>query len=216
MKTIVFVSSVVLGLGCAAAYAAPVSPTSYDMVNGNSGSYNYWDDTYSGAGNNQQDGAALSGGLGDLTDGVIATQNWSAVESPIGPNGPYVGWSNTNPVITFNFAQVYEFASATFHFDDSNGFGGVSAPAALDVNGVGLSIADPAGSNPFSVTIDLSTLTTDTLVATISRRSAWVFLSEVSFETSTTPVPVPAGVILLASGLGGLGALARKRSRTQS
>ncbi|MFV2066020.1 MAG: hypothetical protein ACC645_03505 [Pirellulales bacterium] len=45
--------------------------------------------------------ASLSGGLGDLTDGVIATENWYIVEPPDGPNGPYVGWNHGNtPVIS--------------------------------------------------------------------------------------------------------------------
>ena len=75
------------------------------MVNGsgtaNWGTYNYFDTTYSGSGNKNAEGtifdangkaianpaAMLNGGKGLLTDGVIATQNYSQV-SP----GQYVGW----------------------------------------------------------------------------------------------------------------------------
>lgn len=57
------------------------------MPNGNGtatgGFFNYWDRDYTGNGSvapisapHTNDGEALSGGLGDLTDGVIATQDW--------------------------------------------------------------------------------------------------------------------------------------------
>lgn len=193
------------------ANAVPVTPVSYDMPNGYSGSYNYWDESYDGTGNTSANGAALSGGTGDLTDGVIATQNWNVVEAPAGA-GPYVGWT-INPVITFNFASALDFLSATLYFDDSNGAGGVAAPASVSVNGVNTAIADPEESQPFAVTIDLSGTTSDTLTLQIFRRSSWVFLSEVEFDaaSSATAVPVPASVLLLGSALAGLGL--RRRAR---
>jgi predicted methyltransferase len=40
------------------------------MVDGNTGSWEYWDQSQTGFGSVTCDGAALSGGLGDLTDGV--------------------------------------------------------------------------------------------------------------------------------------------------
>jgi hypothetical protein len=50
-------------------------PASYDMLNGESGSYTYYDDTYDGDGDTGTPLAPLSNGLGDLTDGVIATEH---------------------------------------------------------------------------------------------------------------------------------------------
>jgi hypothetical protein len=59
------------------------------MLNGEGGPGNpYWDDTYNGAGSTTTDLAPLSGGLGQLTDGIIPTENFNLVE----PNGPYVAW----------------------------------------------------------------------------------------------------------------------------
>ena len=84
----------------AAGEAAALQPDSYSMPNGYSGSYNYWDEIYSGSGCRTCDGAFLSGGTGELTDGVIATDNWFVVEAPAG-NGPYVGWP-IDPTITFH------------------------------------------------------------------------------------------------------------------
>ena len=83
----------------ATAEASFVTPTSYDMPNGYTGSYEYWDESYTGSGNTAADGDPLSGGLGDLTDGVVASDNWYVVEAPLGP-GPYVGWT-IDPTISF-------------------------------------------------------------------------------------------------------------------
>ena len=135
-------------LGAASSAYAALTPDSYNMLNGNSGSYNYWDETYNGAGCVTCDNAALSGGRGDLTDGIIATDNWFVTEAPAG-NGPYVGWT-LDPTITFHWNAPVNVSSVTFHFDDSNGSGGVSAPASVDVNGINFLISDPAGSALFA------------------------------------------------------------------
>src|SRR5438067_2130557 len=72
-----------------------LTPISYDMPNGfgraSGGMYNYWDKQYTGTGSTMTDGALLTGGLGDLTDGVIAGGHWYDVENIQG-TGPYVGW----------------------------------------------------------------------------------------------------------------------------
>ena len=99
------------------AHAVPISAVSYDMLNGNgvasSGNFNYWDLNYSGAGATTVDNAALSGGLGDLTDGVIASDNWINVENLAG-TGPYVGWRHVvapDPKVTFRFAGPIDLDS---------------------------------------------------------------------------------------------------------
>lgn len=194
------------------AQAAPVSPTSYDMLNGNTGSYQYWDDSYTGSGSLTTDGAALSGGVGDLTDGIIANDNWYITEAPSG-GGPYLGWT-IDPTIKFFFASVMKFSSVTFYFDDADGAGGVSAPSGVNVNGVLGAIADPAGFAPFSYTLDLAGLTADTLTVDIFRSNSWVFLSEVTFD-GVAPVPLPAGLPLLLGGIGALGALRHRRKQRE-
>ena len=108
-------------------FAQVIHPTSYDMPNGNSGSFNYWDDTYSGAGNNHLDAAPLSGGLGDLTDGVIATDNWFVTE--VTNHGPYVAWDSYNPILNFHFSSITPFSNVRIYFDDADGRGGVTAPS---------------------------------------------------------------------------------------
>lgn len=190
--------------------AATIAPTSYDMNNGSRGTFTYYDDKYDGVGDNTATGAELSGGLGDLTDGVIATDNWN-----VNPSA-YVGWNNFNPTITFHFSEVIDFTSMTLYLDDSNGFGGVTPPIAVSVNpqsanAVSASISDPANGAPFAFTLDLSALAPTNMVSVLlSRRTAWIMLSEVEFSgVSTNPseVPLPAAAWLFLSVLGGAGAL---------
>ncbi|SPH17055.1 hypothetical protein DEA8626_00569 [Defluviimonas aquaemixtae] len=190
--------------------AATVLPTSYDMPNGNSGFFTYFDDSYNGSGNPSLSGDQLSGGLGQLTDGTIATQSWN---STAGSHLPYVGWLNVDPVITFNFATNLSFNSMTFYFDDTNGVGGVSQPASVTVNGVNQIVPTNPGSTPFSFTFDLNGATTNTLTASITRQTQWVFLSEVTFDAVPAPIPVPAALPMLLAGLGGLGFMSRYRRK---
>ncbi len=204
-------SAVAILMFASASQAAVVSPTSYDLTNGHSGSYNYWDDSYTGSGNNQANGTTLTGGLGDLTDGVIATQNWNFIEGPVGPHGPYVGWANINPTVNFHFGSVVNIDTITVYADDANGYGGVSAPLSITINGTNFSVSDPASANPLVLTFDNLNLSTSDIDITFYRKSSWVFISEVTFEGASA-VPVPAAAWLFGSGLIGMIGMSRRRS----
>ena len=210
------VKQIAIGLvfGSLLMQAAVVNPTSYDMPNGNVGSYTYFDDTYNGSGNIGAPGSPLTGGLGDLTDGVVASDNWTVTEAPAGP-GPYVGWDNVNPLITFNFSALTDFMFLRIHFDDSNGSGGVSAPASVTINGTNFTIADPVGSSPFWAQFDISGLaSTNQLAVQINRQTSWVFASEFEFEdASLSGVPEPSTMFIMGGGLSAL-ALLRRRFRS--
>jgi len=214
-------ASALLALSSAAALAAPVSPTSYDMPNGygtaSGGSFNYWDRGYSGSGNTQLDFAPLSGGLGDLTDGVIATERWDRVENLEG-TGPYVGWSAMDPVITFYFGETLAFSQLTIWHDDANGYGNVATPRGFIVTVGGQSqsfdIIDPAGDAPFASVLNLGPgFVGSSLQLQVLRYDTATMLSEVAFEAQ--PVPEPASAVLLGLGLAVV-LLAGARSRTRS
>ncbi len=189
--------------------AAIVEPTSYDMLNGETGSRRYWDKNYTGSGSTTTDRAALTGGLGDLTDGIVASDNWNIVENYSG-TGPYVGWWHIDPIITFHFSDRCDFETVRIHFDDSNGYGRVFSPESVTINNMSFSVADPAGSAPFWAEFDITGVSTDTLEITLNRKNGgWVFTSEFDF-TASSPVPVPGAVWLFASGLIGLAGVGRK------
>lgn len=198
-----FVAALATGSG-AVAGMTQVAPTSYDMLNGESGAGTYWDDSYNGMGSTTTSGAALSGGLGDLTDGVIATQFW------LSNSAPYVGWSTIVPVITFHFDEVISFGDIVFYVEDSNGFGGVAPPSQVRIEGGSMTldafVADPADGAPFAFTVNANGITSDTLVVTLfDGAGPWIFLSEVEFFAVPTP-----GAGALAIGLMGFAARRRR------
>lgn len=212
MKTLPFLVTLVVVVLAGAASAAPVSPVGYDMRNGGSGSFGYRDDSYTGGtGNPAVNYSVLTGGLGDLTDGVIATANWNVTP------GPYVGWWNANvpnPQVTFHFDESYDFTRITAHVDDSNGAGGVSLPSKIGVSGVGeFAINDPVGGAPIAFVMDVTGLTTNSVTLTFFHRNQWLMVSEVQFEAiPAAVVPVPAALPLLGAGLAALGLMHRRRS----
>lgn len=200
--------------------AAPITPVSYDMRNGDgqasSGSYNYWDKAYTGSGATTTDAAPLSGGLGDLTDGYVESQNWFNVENSAG-TGPYVGWRQINgvPVIKFNFGGSYAFGTLTLHLDDSNGAGGVDLPASADVK-IGswvnnFLIGPQAGAEPKAITLNLAGNVGSQVEVTLNYANQWIFLSEVTFDGRQAAVPEPSTLALGAAGLAVVALLRRRR-----
>jgi hypothetical protein len=192
--------------------AAPLTVASYDMLNGlgvaSSGSFNYWDLSYTGAGATNVDGAPLSGGVGDLTDGIVPVLNWFDTESIAG-DGPYVAWRNAvvpNPVVTFRFALPVFLDSITIYVDDSNGAGGVSPPASVDIGAEGgpytnFLTADPAGGAPLSYTFTGLGFAGSAFDIRFNNLNEWVFVSEVTFDGQVSAVPEPASLLLVGLGI---------------
>jgi hypothetical protein len=158
--------------------------SAYDMLNGESGMYTYFDDLYDGDGDRTQPLSPLSDGLGELTDGVIATQNWNQT------SGPYVGWVSVDPTITCHFEQWTTLRTVVLHVDDSNGSGGVYPPddVTLSMGGTTLvfTITDPPGGEPFAIELDDLDLAGDTLEVTLADHSTggYMMLSELEFYGS--------------------------------
>lgn len=200
------------------ALAVSVAPTDYSTVNGQTGRYKYFDDSYNGTGSTTTSSASLSGGVGDLTDGVIATADWY-VGGQTGAN-PYIGWYYTatlNPTVTFNFAEVLSFNSATVFFADSEGYGGVDQPASISVNGVNFAVPEPATTGvPSSIILDITGQVTNQLTMQFFHNDRWIFVSEVQFDAAgVSTVPLPAGGGLLAASMIAFAALRRRRTARQ-
>ncbi len=158
-----------------------LNPYAYDMLNGETGSYNYFDDLYDGDGDPTQALSPLSGGLGDLTDGVIATQSWDST------SGPYVGWVSVDPTITCYFENWVRIRRVVLHVDDSNGSGGVYPPEDVTLvmgdETLVFPITDPSGGQPFAIELDDLGLTGNMLEITLADHSTggYMMLSELEF-----------------------------------
>lgn len=210
------ISTAAVGALAAPAMAAQLSVTSYDMPNGDGqasgGSFNYWDLNYSGAGMTNVDGAPLSGGKGDLTDGVVASDFWFNVENGAG-TGPYVGWyspATLNPVVKFNFAGSPTINTIMVQLDNSF-VGGVQSPMAILVDGVNTPFVGPGAGTIGWATLSGLNLTGGSHTLEFEQQPGWwVFTSEVEFFGGPG-VPEPATWALMLAGFGLAGVAFRRR-----
>jgi hypothetical protein len=205
-------SAFVIGLTCQPAAATAVHALSYNMPNGDGtasgGAFNYWDRNYTGTGSTTTDGAALAGGLGKLTDGIISTQIWNTVSNSSG-TGQYVGWLHSatpNPTITFAFAPTTFIDEVDIYLDNS-GVGGVFAPSTILIDGVSEAFIPPPLGTVGKVAITGLDLTgaSHTVQFDQSAGNTWTFVSEITFNT-----PEPGLMALLGLGVA-LGCVARRR-----
>jgi hypothetical protein len=211
----------VLAAGTVATPAGAVQlfATGYDTPNGDgvahSGSFNYWDLNYTGAGATNVDGAALTGGLGDLTDGVVAGDVWFNTENAAG-SGPYVGWRGdfgvSNPLINFSFGGNPLIDTITIHLDNSR-TGGVGTPTQILVDGIAQAFAGPANGTIGTVTLGGLNLTggSHTIQFVQDPTFVWTFVSEISFFGERAVVPEPGTWALMIAGFGLAGAALRRR-----
>ncbi len=192
--------------------ASQLTVASYSMPNGDgqasNGSYNYWDGTYNGSGSITTDGAPLSGGVGELTDGILPAGNWNMVSNLQGTGG-FVGWAATNgvtnvtvdpnPTVTFNFGGPVNITDVKVWADDSGGLGGVALPLSVSIDGNNFPVTEP-GSGPYPPQLlDFSGLNLTGSSATVQffQRDNFVMIGDVEFFG--TNVPEPATVSMLVA-----------------
>jgi hypothetical protein len=210
-------------LFCAAAaltaHASPITVSSYSMPNGATGTYNYQDTTYSNcpASSCTTTGAALSGGKGKLTDGVVPALQWTAGD----PEG-WVGWSKAqvngvNPLVTFSFSGVQTVNTVTIWYDDQIVAppGNVGPPASVSINGTNYNgiPQNTSGIQSYTITNLNQTGSSMTVQFFQDASNPWIMIGEVSFDSSS--VPEPATWTLFAGGLSlvALHRLQRRRLR---
>lgn len=192
--------------GAAEAAATPIAPVTYEMIDGDG----YVDSLYSGT----EVGGHLSGGLGELTDGGIAADEYS-----VNP-APYVCWFSQNPTITFDFARVISLASVTSCYEHETPFSGVHTPKEFSFGVVGgpsliQTVIDQAGDAPQSTTLTFATDLVGqyfdmTIVQGVTGDTSWAMVSEVAFTSAS--LPLPKGLPLMLAGLGMPGWTGRRRA----
>jgi len=182
-------------------YGVPVYPVSYDMLNGQTGSYNYWDETYNGTGNPLQNLSALSGGLGQLTDGVIGSNSFGT-NYGTGVAKEWVGWSSADPEITFYFGETaVDFENIAIYCSNTRSGGvGLFGTVTLSFSDDGVTFGDEI---VYTTTTDERNDSATNFIRVPMPRTAkyvrasftdgpnysWVFLSEFLFEQAGTPAP---------------------------
>lgn len=207
----------------ASAAASHLGVVAYSMPDGANLHGAYYDNSYSGT----NSGGFLSGGVGDLTDGVES----ASVSAGYGAWAPYVLWDGQSPVITFDLgvsSSVSEintffkyYPSAAVYIPESIGIrvssNGTSftslnprtfsetelAPGGNDANGIYQLLSTPATGRYFELTLNNQP------------NNRWLALSEVTFKGSVAPVPEPETYAMLLAGLGLIGAVAKRRKVKQ-
>lgn len=176
-----------------------VEPVSYDMLNGQSGSFLYHDEIYDGTGDNTVNGAALSGGLGQLTDGEVGADEY-ATNLGNGAAYEWVGWSSIQPEITFDFGEVVELSGTSIHANNSLDVG-LWGNVDISFSDDGVSFSDAVS---YTTSVDQRADATARFIDVPFNRSAqyvrmnfadgnqqWIFLSEIDFYGPGTNEPGP-------------------------
>lgn len=208
-------------LGIAASANANITVASYSMQDGANAWGAYYDNAYTGS---RSPSGFLSGGTGDLTDGVLT----ASVAAGYGAWAPYVLWDGQSPVITFDLGATHTVNNITAYFKYYPG-AAVYIPESVNLrfSNDGLNFgsdqlrtftsseASPGGNDSDGIYQLLTTSASGRYVElTLNNNPAnrWIALSEVTFDgTASAPVPVPAAMWLLGSGLLGLVGVARRK-----
>jgi hypothetical protein len=207
------------------ANAIPVGITGYDILNADVSGTGAWSHTYSGTITPTTGSLAnYSGGTGTMADGVLAGTDHT--------NTQYFTTQGANPQITLYLDGYYTISQIDFYGGD---FGAVnnSTPGAI----IGMDITLNASTQTFAttpfgpqncctlnlindrVTITGSTLdglvTNQIIISSVTSNRAGLFaddfsIAEIVIDGQRASVPEPSTLLLLGSGLVGLGFVRRR------
>jgi hypothetical protein len=172
-------------------------PSRYDMPNGHWGAYTYYDGSYSGSGNRNERGAPLSGGVGDLTDGIVSTKwEWGSQTD----SNPWVGWDSFSPTIEYTFPSEVGIETIRLH-TLANRQARIHIWDAIDISidggaAVRFAFNDAAYADHALHWLELPIhrRATNVEMALIPLAGKWGFLSETEFVA----IPEPSSLALVA------------------
>lgn len=184
--------------------AVALTPVRYAMTNGQTGTWTYHDDTYNGTGNPSLDATELTGGLGQLFDGIVGGDR---IGTDLG-NGPayeWVGWNNVIPTITFDFDTPKALTSIAIHSNNEGNTVGLFGSVTLEFSNDGSNWTS-AGAAVVRTTTTMERRdkrarfmvipfqrTARYLRATFADGwEPWIFISEIDFNRPPDPVQLAA------------------------
>ena len=136
-----------------------------------------------------------------LTDGIIGANDWQ------NPAGPWVGWLNTDPTITFTFASSVTVNEVRIGFNRDESYGRIFIPQNVIIESTTFSPSSSAigdkerGFLSFDGAWTGSTLSITLKNGTAHSSPYWIFVDEMTFSA----VPEPSTYLAGLSALGMLG-----------
>jgi hypothetical protein len=160
-----------------------VVPTSYTATPGGVGGFTYFDDTGS-----------------QLTDGIYGVDDYTA---DLGNGNAYewVGWTDPNPTITFNFPSSITVQSVLIDFNRNEG-AGIYLPANVTIGGTVFNLnGDEIDFGTRGTLIYNGSWTGSSLQVDLTANGSYTFVDEMKFSTAVVPEPGLTAAFIGAAAL---------------